>query len=571
MPFRKPAGAGCTDQPAVIDRFQIKKYIDGLVSFIQCCNTPMTIAIQGDWGTGKTSVMQMVQAELKKAGGVQDVWFNTWQFSQFEMGDRLPLMLMSKLLRKVGGDKPDVKGVMTAVMGVLGDLAISYLSQGTTNAETAKAAKDGLRDTVDRIDKLKENFQELINAQAGENGRVVVFVDDLDRLQPGKAVELLEVLKIFLDCEKCVFVLAIDYSVVSRGVKEKYGEDFSDAKGRSFFDKIIQVPFKMPVASYDIESYVEDNLAQIGVTVRDKDQLKVFVALIESSIGNNPRSMKRLFNSFLLLRGIADDSVTADPHNEEILFALLCMQSRYEAAYNYLMKHRDNKAIQELVDCLNGDEGSDGDDDEETKDPFFTKAGMGGEKQKDERESFLNFGQVFYRVIHEGEGGVTPKELKTFQGVLAFSSITSTDSAGDTGAKGRGSEVVDDVDGLKMKYRTLEERRAMCDWIRGAVPEAHIKMVNANSGYSFIAVQSGETGKRIAEIEELRMGWKLYYKMPKKLRDANPRLTALAEELGCEIDDGSRVTLKTPAQISDERAAKLLRSLYDLAVGKEVS
>ena len=82
-------------------------------------------------------------------------------------------------------------------------------------------------------------FQELIDKKAGEKGRVIIFVDDLDRLDPARAVELLEVLKIFLDCRKCVFVLAIDYGVVARGVKAKYGGDFNDEKAKSFFDKII--------------------------------------------------------------------------------------------------------------------------------------------------------------------------------------------------------------------------------------------------------------------------------------------------------------------------------------------
>lgn len=53
---------------------------------------------------------------------------------------------------------------------------------------------------------------------------MVIFVDDLDRLQPAKAVELLEVLKVFLDCEKCVYVLAVDYEVVTQGIKQKFGD-----------------------------------------------------------------------------------------------------------------------------------------------------------------------------------------------------------------------------------------------------------------------------------------------------------------------------------------------------------
>jgi ABC-type lipoprotein export system ATPase subunit len=60
--------SGYTDRPAVTineDLFNIEKYIQGLSRFILECNTPMTIAIQGDWGSGKTSFMNMIKGETK--------------------------------------------------------------------------------------------------------------------------------------------------------------------------------------------------------------------------------------------------------------------------------------------------------------------------------------------------------------------------------------------------------------------------------------------------------------------------------------------------------------------------
>lgn len=51
---------GLTDIPAEDDIFEIGPYIDGLVEFIKECRTPMTISIQGTWGTGKTSIMRMI-------------------------------------------------------------------------------------------------------------------------------------------------------------------------------------------------------------------------------------------------------------------------------------------------------------------------------------------------------------------------------------------------------------------------------------------------------------------------------------------------------------------------------
>ena len=405
---------GYTDGPAIEDNFNIERYINGLTSFIKNCNTPITMAIQGDWGTGKTSIMSMVKNKIEKEnnGDIHLVWFNTWQFSQFNMGDQLPLLMMSKLVGAVGDKNSEASQKVKKILAGVSSFALGYLTSGASRGEEIKEVFSG--DFVDQIDQLKKDFQDLINKKAGDDGRVIIFVDDLDRLQPGKAVELLEVLKLFLDCEKCVFVLAIDYGVVSRGVKEKYGDDFSEEKGKSFFDKIIQVPFKMPVADYDITNYVRKSFADIGIELPSDARTEVYVNLIRDSIGNNPRSMKRLFNSYLLLNQIASDELLEDAHNKEILFALLCMQSKFEKMYNYLISHKE-LVDEQVLSSLQADSSE-----------LFEKLEM------DEKEisEFNSFAMDFIEVIDTDDNGVLdPGELSMFKRVLGFSAITASNTS----------------------------------------------------------------------------------------------------------------------------------------------
>ena len=64
------------------DQLQSKKYAETLASFIQQSDTPLTVGLQGEWGTGKTSMMYMLREILDK----QDVatsWVNTWEYSMF--------------------------------------------------------------------------------------------------------------------------------------------------------------------------------------------------------------------------------------------------------------------------------------------------------------------------------------------------------------------------------------------------------------------------------------------------------------------------------------------------------
>lgn len=417
---------GFTDSPAVQDSFNISKYINGLVNFIKSCNTPMTIAVQGDWGTGKTSIMTMIKNELRNSKNLNLVWFNTWQFSQFNLGDKLPLTMLNKLVNEVSSNKEseNFKYIKKAMVGVA-DAILGHISGGALEVSSFLDNEENLFEAIER---LKESFQKLVNEKAGDDGRVIIFIDDLDRIEPERAVELLEVLKIFLDCEKCIFVLAIDYSVVTRGVKVKYGNDFSEGKGKSFFDKIIQVPFKMPVGSYDISLYVKKCFEDIEMEV-EEETLPQYINLIKHSIGNNPRSMKRLFNSFLLLSNISDSEILEDSLNRQILFALLCMQSSYELIYNYIIEKRldlDEEFFSELKN---------------EKNDIFKKIEM----NEKEISQFTRFMENFYNLLDkDGDGEINKEdEMEVFRKVLNFSTVTSSSA-----------EIEENEDSILRDYRS---------------------------------------------------------------------------------------------------------------------
>jgi hypothetical protein len=431
---------GCTDIPAEVDKFDIQKYIDGLTKFIEECDTPMTIAVQGDWGTGKTSVMRMVKNGLKdKFDNI--IWFNTWQFAQFDMGDQLPMLLLSKLLNSLGASRAEIvkSQAAVAIKGIV-EAVTAFATQGATDgsAITNLLVSDNVADSFENLSKA---FAELVKSKTKDDkDRVIIFVDDLDRLAPEKAVELLEVMKNFFDCERCVFVLAVDYGVVIRGVRAKYGQDFDMEKGKSFFDKIIQVPFRMPVSRYDIEPYVKDNLQRIGININD-DEAKKYVDLINSSIGRNPRSMKRLFNSFLLLEGVANKEIMEDSNSRLILFALLCMQSRFDKIYDYIVLNRET-IDKDFLEGL-------------TEDDSNIIKGM--DISDDETQDFCIFARLFYDIIDQNsDSSLSENELDNFQKVLDFSSITSKDIT-EKITTNRGSRVVTDLSEFTIYYRTQDQ------------------------------------------------------------------------------------------------------------------
>lgn len=329
------------------DRLGLKKEVEALGAFILQCPTPMTIAIQGDWGTGKTSMMQMVRRNIVKH--CECVWFNTWQFSQFHMQDDVPLALFAEFLAVVTGEGTKLLSILATIGRKLKSAAGSAAETATGIKSVGKLVEAVFReDAIDRARQLKLLEKELNTTiqeklKSGGKNRVVVFIDDLDRMDPEKAVELLEVMKTFLNITGCVFVLAVDYGVISRGVRKKYGADMDEIKGRSFFDKIIQLPFNLPVARYAINNYLMELL---GISREEVDAYKKLAA---ASVGTNPRALKRMANILTLFEFIAKTEEQTMPEQERrlLLFAALCLQMGFETVYAQMLRGENEKNLLE--------------------------------------------------------------------------------------------------------------------------------------------------------------------------------------------------------------------------------
>lgn len=452
---------GNTDRPiedTEKDLLGIEKYIKGLSRFIRECDTPMTVAIQGDWGSGKTSFMNMIRQEINR--DVVGIWFNTWQFSQFNLGDSLSITLLSSLLDRLGADT-DVKQRIKDLFKVL-RVVSSAVATKLTDADTVNTLVKGLGENgvVESISKLKKNFQKCVDSalEKQNTGKVVIFVDDLDRLPPERAVEILEVLKLFLDCEHCVFVLAIDYDVVCRGISQKYGGDFDKKKGKSFFDKIIQVPFKMPVTNYDIKKYTTRLLDKMGFF---RENLEIYVNMISRSIGYNPRGLKRIFNAFLLLKMIYTDAALDTSQKQSMLFAVLCLQLSYENLYNYFVINENGAINAELLSALYSQDGGD------TESFYETATNLEPEADAEELKAFI---EAFCNAIKNTDNAITDKEVELLEEILQISGTTSAAlplipiGNGKVGKGVRYGNTFDEVFSLHSIDEPLDKTNAPTGW-----------------------------------------------------------------------------------------------------------
>ncbi len=371
------------------DLLGISKYIDGLVNFLQGAQMPTTLAIQGEWGSGKTSLMNKLRYHLctttrenKEKKSYYGVWINTWQYSLLRDDQDI-------IIHVIEGITSEVIKIVKSKNSFLANEALHKL--GACFRSVAKigahAAASAVGISGNAVDELlnqqssssdpfvfRESFETSIRncLQADHENNVATrgflfFVDDLDRIDPQLAVKILEIIKNLFEVENCIFILAIDYEVVVKGLAPKFGKltEENEREYRSFFDKIVQLPFKMPIETYNIEEYLSSSLQKIQFFTQKEINSKIKILINEGndsinaerevsvseiardlvtySAGTNPRSIKRLLNTLSLIRIMyAGDMQNDNTSDKKLIFlGLICLQISYPSIYRLLVYNPD--------------------------------------------------------------------------------------------------------------------------------------------------------------------------------------------------------------------------------------
>ncbi|AJR05006.1 KAP family P-loop NTPase fold protein [Siansivirga zeaxanthinifaciens] len=334
------------------DLLKVEKYSQALSKFIINSDTPITVGLQGEWGTGKTSLMSLLLEDFNEKN-IACSWVNTWEYSMFRGANEttpgvlrgmLEKLKVSCVERKIWTLKDDSQEKFKKAARFLGGLANQIIANQTgVNVKEAAEGSNNSQNSTSEIAEIKALITELINELIKDTSnpiqKVVFFVDDLDRIPPGDAVEVLEALKNIFDIPNCIFILAIDYDVVVKGLESKFGPktEENEREFRSFFDKIIQVPFSMPTGTYDIENFLVEKLNSIGIKISEYEK-ELYTKAVKHSIGFNPRSLKRYLNSFSLINHLKE--IEIDDENSKgddfMLFALLGIQISYPRIFRLL-------------------------------------------------------------------------------------------------------------------------------------------------------------------------------------------------------------------------------------------
>lgn len=312
------------------------------------------------------------------------LYLNTWQYAQFKQEEFLPISILMGIVKhleikfadKAKDEIQQIQKVGMKLARFVGAVANSAIESTTGVSVQAgiDATKDGALhpmggpDVAEILQTYRGRFADLVRKIVpGPRDKLVVMIDDLDRVRPGRALEMLEAIKNFADVPGCVFILAVDYGVIQQGVADRLGAEAQITHGKSYFDKIIQVPFNMPVSAYQLDNYIINLLgwkfegdravlleeAFLPAPNREATEHSgYFETMTRMSVGSNPRAIKRVVNFVKLLKLVRDEGAKAataglgkgqsdrrwDIQAAKILYALACMQIEWPEVFGYFVR-----------------------------------------------------------------------------------------------------------------------------------------------------------------------------------------------------------------------------------------
>ena len=267
-----------------------------------------TVAIVGEWGSGKTSLLNMVGDALDNdANAIVVLRFNPWLFGG---ASDLLTRFFGELSTQLGqNDNEAIKKVAIALTD-LGQ-TLSPLSPIPGTYRIMKLLNWITRNAMKPQSLLKQR-ERLIGALKTSDSRIVVFIDDIDRLEPGETRELMRLVRLTSDLPNVVFLLAFDRRHVATSL------DQSGTDGQRYIEKIVQVNYSIPTMR---ETILTDTLLkQLDALVRHRnlahfDQSvwgRVFYDIVGPLLGNL-RDVKRYVNSIpVTLDTVGDEVALAD-------------------------------------------------------------------------------------------------------------------------------------------------------------------------------------------------------------------------------------------------------------------
>lgn len=295
----------------------------------------VVIGIYGAWGEGKTSVINFIDTELIKNEDIIRIKFNPWRYSD---ENTLLYSFFCKVSNELGANLLKRKEKIGKWLSKHSS-AVNYNIPKVGDVSKAIAAIGNILGGIE-LETLKNRLEEII---IKSNKKVVIFIDDIDRLDKNEIHSVFRLVKLTANFSNTIYILSFDESVVSSVIGERYATSDIDS-GRNFLDKIIQVPLNIPKAQPDsLRDYcfqiINDTFNSNKLNLLEEESQR-FVKIFTSSLlyrFNTPRMIVRYGNSLSFSLPLLNGEV-----NMVDLMLIEAVKVIYPKLYDYISNNPDS-------------------------------------------------------------------------------------------------------------------------------------------------------------------------------------------------------------------------------------
>ncbi len=336
----------------------------------------LVIGLCGEWGSGKTSIIKSTLYYIEKEQEVpydttfgmlinyfnrifrKDkaydyidddyliIEFNPWKFSN---QDQLISQFFKEMIIKL--EKTDYDNLKKTAQKL--EVYANFFESIGTIFPPIKALSRSIKNSIvsikdysnNKLNDLYEIKEELNDILKNQNHKIVIFIDDIDRLNKNEIRQIFQLVKLLADFPNTIYILAFDKKIVVNSLKNAQKDieidsmsNIRDQDGLKYLEKIIQVIYEVPkISRKDIKILLDEELKNFKKHERwDEEQWSYYQRIGIKYFFKNIRDINRYYNTLLFNFEMLKDEV-----NLPDLFAITSFQVFIPEVYDAIKNNKD--------------------------------------------------------------------------------------------------------------------------------------------------------------------------------------------------------------------------------------
>lgn len=348
-----------------LDSFHHKAYAETLIKLVESNKPPLSIGLFGPWGTGKSTILNIVNGKVENKGFVC-VYFNAWKFAGDSFRRQFLLNAIEKLFCKEEREKAlrEVKIHFHREIPITGNWFNKIYSQIQKRLPPINLGGVSfsfpMLETDPKLvlpEQFEEEFKNMLNpqnlkkrgysktAEIINDKNFLFIIDDIDRCPPEMIITILNSVKTFLTPKnlKSFFILALDDKAAVTALRKR-NKSYGDEELLKFFDVTVRMN---PLKKHDLVSFAN----------RVAEQSKLPESVIQIAVYggfDTPRKIKHFLNTFLVRLDIAKkrfgEGFLIEIPDLNPLSKLLVIETKFPQMYEKIIE--DSGLIQKLQEYI---------------------------------------------------------------------------------------------------------------------------------------------------------------------------------------------------------------------------